>query len=88
MRGRVGLVYIEQPVSDENRSFGIALDEMWGIGAGIARSYDSGELELNVNVVDTGEAPIDTGFDENNGRVVGETEDHYAVLFDFSWHWK
>lgn len=28
MRGRVGLVYIEQPVSDENRSFGIALDEM------------------------------------------------------------
>jgi hypothetical protein len=31
---------------------------------------------MNLNLVDTGEAPIDTGYSATNGRVVGESDDH------------
>ena len=89
MRAGIGLVYIEQPVSDENRSFGITLDEMWGIGGGITYRLDNGnDLDLNLNLIDTGDAPIDTGFDDVKGRVTGEFDDHYAITLDFSYNWR
>ncbi len=62
---------------------------MWGLGAGLNFELESGnELEMNLNLVDTGEAPIDTDFSPTNGRVVGESDNHYAVTFDFSYHWR
>lgn len=89
MRMSVGAVYVEQPIEDEDRSFGIQLDEMWGVGAGIAYQLDNGnDYEMNLNVINTGEAPIDTGDDPINGRVVGETENHYAMTLDFSYNWR
>jgi long-chain fatty acid transport protein len=89
MRASFGAVYIEQPVPDENRSFGIALDEMWGLGGGVSYQLQSGDgIELNVNFIDTGESPIDTGPDAVKGRVAGESDDHYAITVDFSYHWR
>lgn len=89
LRGSVGMIYIEQPVPDENRSFGIQLDEMWGIGGGIAYQLSSGnDIELNLNLIDTGSAPIDTGADPTRGRVVGKHDDHYAITLDFSYNWR
>jgi long-chain fatty acid transport protein len=40
-----------------------------------------------VSFYDTGEAPVDTGFDPLRGRVVGKSEDPYAISFDLTWHW-
>ena len=59
------------------------------MGAGIENSLESGnDLEFNLNVIDTGEAPIDTGSNPISGRVVGESEDHYAITLDFSYNWR
>ncbi len=89
MRGAAGIVWVEQPMDDEVRSFGIALDEMWGIGAGITYRLENGnDLAFSVDVVDTGSAPIDTGFSFTRGRVAGEFEDHYALLLDFTYNWR
>lgn len=89
LRASVGLLYLEQPIEDENRGFSIGLDEMWGVGGGVAWDLDSGNaLEMNLNLIDTGESPIDTGRDPIKGRVVGESEDHYAITVDISYHWK
>ncbi len=89
MRGAAGIVWVEQPMDDDVRSFGIALDEMWGIGAGITYRLDSGnDLAFSVDVVDTGSAPIDTGFSLSRGRVAGEFEDHYSLLLDFTFNWR
>jgi long-chain fatty acid transport protein len=89
MRGAAGLVWVEQPVDDDVRSFGIALDEMWGIGAGITYRLDSGsDIAFSVDLLDTGSAPIDTGFSLSRGRVAGEFEDHYSLLLDFTYNWR
>jgi long-chain fatty acid transport protein len=62
---------------------------MWGIGAGITYRLENGnDLAFSVDVVDTGSAPIDTGFSFTRGRVAGEFEDHYALLLDFTYNWR
>ncbi|MGD8958092.1 MAG: outer membrane protein transport protein [Chromatiaceae bacterium] len=89
MRAGVGLLYMEQAVDDDDRSFGIALDRVWGIGAGV--EIDRGEgrmLDINLNLFDTGEAPIDTGDSPVRGRVSGEFENHYSLALEFTYHWK
>ena len=89
MRASIGALYVEQPVKDENRSFGIAVDEMWGVGAGIHFNLENGnDMDVNLNLIDTGEAPIDTGDDLIAGRVAGENDDHYSLVVEFSYHWR
>lgn len=44
--------------------------------------------DLNFNLIDTGEGPIDTGSDPVRGRVAGESDNHYAITIDFSFHWR
>lgn len=89
MRFGVGAMYMEEAVDDEDRSFGIALDRVWGIGAGV--EIDRGNsrmLDINLNLFDTGEAPIDTGDSPIKGRVSGEFEDHYSLALEFTYHWQ
>ena len=86
--GRVGGLYAQQAISDDNRSFSFALDRIYGLGAGIQYQYPTGnKLDVNVNVFDTGRAPIDTGEDPVRGRIVGEYDDHYAWGLEVSYHW-
>ena len=86
--GRVGGLYAQQAISDENRSFSFALDRIYGLGAGIQYQYSSGnKLDVNINVFDTGRAPIDTGDDPVRGRIAGEYDDHYAWGLEVSYHW-
>ena len=86
--GRVGGLYAQQAISDENRSFSFALDRVYGLGAGIQYQYPTGnKLDVNINVFDTGRAPIDTGDDPVRGRIAGEYDDHYAWGLEVSYHW-
>ena len=89
MRGTVGVMWMQQPVDDDKRGFGIDLDEMWGIGAGINYKLDSGnDIALNVDLLDTGSAPIDTGDALFKGRVVGKSEDPYSLMVGFTYNWR
>jgi long-chain fatty acid transport protein len=86
---RVGALYLDQAVKDEDRTFSFALDRIFGIGFGVAYRLQSGNsFDLNLNLLDTGESPIDTGDSPVRGRVVGENEDHHAITLDFTYHWK
>ena len=86
---RFGMVYVSEAVDDEDRTFSFALDRMFGIGVGMHKKLGSGNAyDLNFNLIDTGEGPIDTGADPVRGRVAGESDNHYAITVDFSFHWR
>jgi long-chain fatty acid transport protein len=72
-----------------HRQLSDALDRMFGIGVGMHKELGSGNAyDLNFNLIDTGEGPIDNGFDPVRGRVAGESDNHYAFTVDFSFHWR
>ncbi|WP_084418962.1 OmpP1/FadL family transporter [Photobacterium sp. J15] len=88
MTGRVGALYAQSAIKDENRSFSFALDRIYGLGAGIQYERQSGDIvDVNLNIFDTGNAPIDTGDDPVRGRIAGEYVDHYALGLELSYHW-
>jgi len=52
-------------------------------------TFEKGEslVDVNFNLYYLGKAPVDTGFNPVQGRVVGETSNPWAVAFDVAWHW-
>lgn len=89
MRGAVGIMWVEQPVDNANRTFGMDLDEMWGVGGGITYKLASGnDVQFSIDLIDTGSAPIDTGDSPLKGRVAGKTKDPYTMLLDFNYNWR
>jgi len=88
MTYKVGAMYVSKAVDDEDRTFSIRLDEMWGLGVGL--TYDLGKersVDLNANYINVGKAPVDTGDGEPGfGRVVGENDDPYALMFELTYH--
>jgi long-chain fatty acid transport protein len=88
MTYKVGAMYVTEAVDDEDRSFSIRLDKMWGLGVGL--TYELGDersLDLNANYINVGEASVDTGNGEPGlGRVVGENDDPYAIMLELTYH--
>lgn len=90
LEGRVGAVYVERPVDDEDRTFSFALDRVYGVGVGVNYTRPNNDsFDLNLTVADIGEAPVDTGPASalgSRGRVAGEDDSHYAVALEFTYH--
>lgn len=85
---KVGALYLSQGVDDEDRSFSIRIDAMWGVGVGVSYEFENDAIvDLNANYIYVGEAPVDTG---NQGatidRVAGENDDPYALMFELTYH--
>jgi len=85
-RFMIGAFHIESPAKESKRGLALALDRMWGIGAGIEFHRAGGRIDLDLNLVDHGEAPVDTGPALFRGRVVGRTDNPYAVVLDVAYH--
>lgn len=84
---KLGAIYVSQPIDDDDRGLSMRLDRMWGVGTGL--SYDLGKgkrFDLNLTLIDYGEAPVDTGDSLFRGRVVGKNEDHYSLLLGIAYH--
>jgi long-chain fatty acid transport protein len=89
MRGAAGGFWMESPVDNADRSFAISVDEMMGVGGGYTYRLDDGnDYELELNVIDTGSAPIDTGPSIVKGRVAGESKDHYSLVLSLAYNWR
>ena len=88
MTYKVGAMYLTEAVDDEDRSFSIRLDKMWGVGVGLSYELTEGrKVDLNANYINVGEASVDTGNGEPGiGRVVGENDDPYALMFELTYH--
>ncbi|WP_394560834.1 OmpP1/FadL family transporter [Aquipseudomonas alcaligenes] len=79
--------YVQAPVDDDKRTLALALDRIWGVGAGVQFDRGEGEgIEFNVHLVDFGEGPVDTGPSALRGRVVGETDNPYALILSGAYH--
>lgn len=77
----IGAFFVQQPVDDDNRSLALPLDRIWGLGAGVNfQLANERSLDVNLNLADYGKAPVDTGDSLLRGRVVGETDNPYAVV--------
>ncbi len=86
-RYSAGIFYVSSPTDDDHRSLALALDRMWGMGVGLDIERANGHvIDMNFNVLDYGEGPVDTGPSTARGRVVGKTDRPYAVAFDVAYH--
>ena len=83
---KAGVFYLSPPVDDDKRTLAMPLDRMIGIGAGVSFPLGARSMDVNVNLIDIGEAPVDTGANLSRGRVVGKTEDPYLLMLDMSYH--
>ena len=85
---KVGLMYLSQGVEDDERTLSLRLDRIWAVGVGLSRSYGDSRLDVNLNLYDAGDAPVDTGTaSPARGRVVGEKSSPYSLSLDVAWHW-
>jgi long-chain fatty acid transport protein len=58
-----------------------------GIGGGVSFPLeDTRYVDLNLNLINLGDAPVDTGASAVRGRVVGESDKPYVVMIDASYH--
>jgi long-chain fatty acid transport protein len=84
---KVGAFYLSAPVDDDERTLAMALDRVVGIGGGVSFPlHGTRRFDLNVNLIDLGDAPVDTGPSAVRGRVVGESDKPYVVMIDASYH--
>ncbi len=90
MQGRLGAMYFQQPVSNEDRSFSFALDDAWGVGSGFVYTRENGSrIDFNVTAISIDNAPVDTGplsALEPRGRVAGANSSSWALAVEFTYH--
>ncbi len=88
--GRLGIFYLQKPVSDNDRSFAFSLDEMYGAGAGIVFTRENrSRIDINLNALNTGSAPVDTGplsALSPKGRVVADNQNTWALVLEVTYH--
>lgn len=83
-----GLMYTTSAKDDEDRTFQMPLDEIWGIGVGVNKEVSAmHSFHANLNYFSLGDGEIDEGVsvpDHNNTlyEVKGEFEEHYAVALE------
>jgi len=84
---KAGVFYLSSPVDDNKRTLAMALDRVVGVGGGVSFALEgTSYVDINLNLLDLGKAPVDTGASAVRGRVVGETDSPYVAMIDASYH--
>jgi long-chain fatty acid transport protein len=82
---RIGVMGLSQGVADKDRNFSIAIDKMWGVGAGVEFALsDDKELDVNTTLLNTGSSPVDSD-SPLTGRVAGKSKHPYALVVDVTY---
>ncbi len=83
-----GFFYASELSTDENRTLGFPIADIWGTGIGFVRELTGKRrLHFNFNYLGFGDAPIDTEQSDLSGRIVGKFEDNYILGFDIAIVW-
>lgn len=57
-----------------------------GVGAGVSvERSNSHKVDVLLNVINYGDAPVDTGPSLLRGRVVGQNHDPHAIVLDMTY---
>ena len=84
---KFGAVYASSGVEDENRTFALRLDEIWGVGVGAEYQWrDDRVLGVNLSYFEIGDGPTETDV-PLRGRLAGEFSDREAIGIDFTFRW-
>lgn len=84
----LGLIYVDDPVDEDNRNVLLRLDSLWGIGASLEHRLDNGMvLGGNLSWLDTGDAPVATPVLPIVGAIQGEFTDRTNLLFELYISW-
>jgi long-chain fatty acid transport protein len=79
-RVSIGANYGSEGANDEDRVLQIPLDEVWGVGFGMERSFgERHKFHFNLNYMDLGDASVDQSSTPLAGRVVGEFDTHNLI---------
>jgi long-chain fatty acid transport protein len=84
---KFGAVYASSGVEDENRTFTLRLDEIWGVGVGAEYQWrDDRMLGANLNYYEIGDGPTETNV-PLLGKLAGEFSKREAIGIDFTFRW-
>ncbi len=84
----LGLLYLDDPVDEDNRNILLRVDSLWGLGASLEYTWPSGmTLGGNVSWLDTGDAPVTTPALPIVGTIEGEFTDRTNLLFELYLTW-
>ena len=84
----LGVLYLDDPVDDDSRNILLRVDSLWGFGASVEYTFNSGmKLSGNVSWLDTGDAPVTTPLLPIVGTIEGEFTDRTNLLFELYLSW-
>ncbi len=85
---KLGIMHLTAPIDDEDRTLSLRMDRIWAVGAGVSFERKGRLWDISANIYDFGNAPVDVGTEDSpRGRIVGESENHYAISLDIAYHW-
>ncbi len=84
----LGVLYVDDPVDEDNRNILLRLDSLWGLGASLEYRRDSGmTVGANMTWMDAGDAPVSTPLLPIIGAIEGEFTDRTNLLFEVYVSW-
>ncbi len=83
-----GALYVSSGVSDQNRTFGLRLDRIWGFGAGATYRWGRDKtIAANLDYYNLGPAPV-TASIPGIGSLYAEYSSNYAIGIQLSFRWQ
>ncbi len=84
----LGLIYVDDPIDEDNRNVLLRVDSLWGLGASVEYSRQDGmTVGANLSWLDTGDAPVSTPILPIIGAIEGEFTDRTNLLFEVYVSW-